>query len=222
MSTWGGHWTAGIGAATADSPEGPFVDQGKIFDSKSIGVENSIDQTYFDNGKKKYMLWGSFHGIYAVELTKDGLAVKKGADKVKIAGTAYEGAYIYKKGKYYYFFGSTGSCCEGLNSTYQLVYGRSKSLLGPYVNKKGDLLMNNKHDVLIGKNEGFVGNGHNAQILKDDAGNDWLFYHGFVNEDNSKKLDRYLLLSQLKWDQQGWPYVDGNSPQKTANAPFIR
>src|SRR5690606_30725897 len=150
------------------------------------------------------------------------LAVKKGADKVKIAGTAYEGAYIYKKGKYYYFFGSTGSCCEGLNSTYQLVYGRSKSLLGPYVNKKGDLLMNNKHDVLIGKNEGFVGNGHNAQILKDDAGNDWLFYHGFVNEDNSKKLDRYLLLSQLKWDQQGWPYVDGNSPQKTANAPFIR
>ncbi len=31
MSTWGGEWTCGIGIATADKPEGPFTDLGKLF-----------------------------------------------------------------------------------------------------------------------------------------------------------------------------------------------
>ena len=33
MSTWGGEWTCGIGIATADKPEGPFTDLGKLFRS---------------------------------------------------------------------------------------------------------------------------------------------------------------------------------------------
>lgn len=34
-------------------------------------------------------------------------------------------------------FASVGSCCDGLNSTYRAVVGRSKDLLGPYVDDKG-------------------------------------------------------------------------------------
>lgn len=83
------------------------------------------------------MFWGSFRGIYGVELTEDGLAVKPGAEKKQIAGTAYEGTYIHKKKGYYYMFASTGTCCEGLKSTYQTVVGRSKSLWGPYQDKQG-------------------------------------------------------------------------------------
>ncbi|MFR5270988.1 MAG: family 43 glycosylhydrolase [Hoylesella buccalis] len=33
MSTWGGEWQAGIGAAVADRPEGPFKDCGKVLTS---------------------------------------------------------------------------------------------------------------------------------------------------------------------------------------------
>jgi len=43
MSVWGGEWTCGIGVATADKPEGPFTDHGKLFRSNEIGVQNSID-----------------------------------------------------------------------------------------------------------------------------------------------------------------------------------
>ena len=128
MSRWGGEWTCGIGVAVADSPKGPFKDHGMMFRSNEIGVKNSIDPFYIEDGGKKYLFLGSFRGIYGVELTEDGLAVKPGAEKKQIAGTAYEGTYIHKRKGYYYMFASTGTCCEGLKSTYQTVIGRSKSL----------------------------------------------------------------------------------------------
>ncbi|MDP4275158.1 MAG: family 43 glycosylhydrolase [Bacteroidota bacterium] len=210
MSVWGGEWTCGVGVAIAHSPSGPFVNKGKLFISSEVGVQNSIDPCYIEDNGIKYLIWGSFHGIYAIELTEDGLQLKPGSKPVQIVGTAYEGSYVFKRGEYYYYFGSTGTCCEGANSTYRVVYGRSQSLLGPYLNKKGEDLMNNKYEVLIGPNTSFVGNGHDSQIVKDDAGNDWMFYHGWIK---STGQGRYLMLSQINWDNLGWPYVLGNSPQ---------
>ena len=129
MSVWGGEWDCGIGVASANKPEGPFTDHGKLFRSNEIDVQNSIDPCYYEEDGKKYLFWGSFHGIYAIELADDGLSLKSGAEKRQVAGTAYEGAYIHKRNGYYYLFASTGSCCEGLNSTYTTVVGRSKNLL---------------------------------------------------------------------------------------------
>src|SRR5690606_8786943 len=132
MSVWGGEWTCGIGAAVADSPAGPCTDVGKLFRSNEIGVQNSIDQFYIEEDGKKYLFWGSFRGIYAIELADDGLSLKPGAEKTQIAGTAFEGVYIHKKADDYFLFASIGSCCEGVNSTYKLVVGKSNSLFGPY------------------------------------------------------------------------------------------
>ena len=216
MSVWGGEETCGIGVAVADKPEGPFTDKGKLFRSNEIGVTNSIDQFYIEEGGKKYLFWGSFRGIYAIELSDDGLSIKPDAKKQKIAGTAFEGVYIHKKENYYYLFASIGSCCEGVNSTYQLVVGRSSSLFGTYVDKSGKKMLDNGFDIVISKNDRFVGNGHCSEIVQDDAGNDWIFYHG-VDLENPK--GRILLLDQVKWDKDGWPYVDGGTPSLSAEKP---
>ena len=136
MSVWGGEWTCGIGVATSDKPEGPFTDHGPLFRSKTIQVQNSIDQFYMEDNGKKYLFWGSFRGIYGIELSGDGLSVRDGAVKQQVAGTAYEGTYIHKRGNYYYLFASIGSCCEGLKSTYTTVVGRSDNLFGPYTDKQ--------------------------------------------------------------------------------------
>lgn len=217
MSVWGGEWTCGIGLATADNPEGPFSDHGKLFRSNEIDVQNSIDPFYIKEKGQKYLFWGSFRGIYYVELADDGLHVKQGAVRKQIAGTAFEGTYIYKKGKYYYFFASIGSCCEGVNSTYKLVVGRSKNLLGPYVDKSGKNMLDNGYEIVIDKNERFVGNGHNSEIVKDKAGNDWVFYHG-VDVQNPR--GRVLLLDKINWSEDGWPSVGNNgTPALEALAP---
>jgi len=216
MSVWGGEWTCGIGVATADKPEGPFTDHGKLFRSDEIGVQNSIDQFYIEDGGKKYLFWGSFRGIYMIELSDDGLAIKEGTEKKQVAGTAFEGTYIYKKDNYYYFFASIGSCCEGVNSTYKLVVGRSESLSGPYVDKTGKNMMENGYSLVIGSNQQFVGNGHCSEIVQDNSGNDWVLYHGV---DVKKPQGRVLLLDQIKWDNAGWPYVDNASPSLSAEKP---
>ncbi len=216
MSVWGGEWTCGIGVAVAEKPEGPFVDKGKLFRSNEINVQNSIDQFYIEEGGKKYLFWGSFRGIYAIELADDGLSVKEGTEKLQIAGTAFEGTYIHKKGEYYYFFASTGSCCNGVNSTYKLVVGRSTSLLGPYLDKNGKDMMQNGHTIVINSNSKFLGNGHNSEIVQDKDGNDWVFYHGI---DKTKPESRVLLMDQIKWDTNQWPYIEGGSPSLSATKP---
>lgn len=219
MSVWGGEWTCGIGVAVADIPEGPFTDKGKLFRSNEIDVQNSIDQFYIEEDGKKYLFWGSFRGLYAIELSDDGLSLQPGAEKIKVAGTAFEGTYVYKRDGYYYLFASIGSCCEGVNSTYQLVVGRSESLFGPYLDKEGKDMMDNGYAVVIGSNSRFVGNGHCSEIVQDDAGNDWILYHGV---DTENPHGRVLLLDQIRWDAQGWPYVEGGSPSLSADKPIFK
>lgn len=48
----GDEWRSNVGVAVSDSPLGPFIDKGCLIDSKVIGVQNSIDQFFYeDNGK---------------------------------------------------------------------------------------------------------------------------------------------------------------------------
>ncbi len=215
LSVWGGEWTCGIGAATSDKPEGPFTDHGKILRSNEINVQNSIDPFYIEEGGKKFLFWGSFRGIYAVELSADGLSIKPGAEKVQVAGTAYEGTYILKKEGFFYLFASIGTCCEGVNSTYTTVVGRSENLLGPYLNKAGQSMSENHHEVVIGKNDRFVGTGHNSEIVSDNEGKTWILYHAV---DKTNPRGRVLMLDEVQWNS-GWPYVEGNSPSYSWEKP---
>lgn len=210
MSVWGGVQTCGIGVAVADNPQGPWDDKGKLFISSEIGVTNSIDPFYIEEGGKKYLFWGSFHGIYAVELSDDALSVKEGAKPVKIAGSKYEGTYIHKKGDYYYMFASIGGCCAGFNSTYKTVVGRSNDLFGPYVNKKGEKMLDNKHDIVIAGNNEYIGTGHNAEIITDKAGTDWILYHAYCRSHSDAA--RTLMLDKIVWTEDGWPVVNDGTP----------
>ena len=211
MSYWGGSETCGIGVATADSPQGPFKDHGPLFRSNTIGVFNSIDPEFVREKGRNYLFWGSFWGIYAVELTKDGLAVKAGCEPKQIAGRAFEATYIHKRNGYYYLFASIGSCCEGLNSTYTTVVGRSRNLMGPYTDKSGKGMLDNGYEVVIRRSDRFAGPGHNSDIITDKAGDDWLLYHAVDSRD---PRGRKLLLDKIEWID-GWPTVRDGHPSDT-------
>lgn len=221
FSTWGDP-NPGIGLAIANSPEGPFVDQGPVFTSEEIGVKNSIDPFYFEQDSNKYMIWGSFHGLYLTQLSADG--TKALGDIIKLAGNHLEAAYLVKKGEYFYLFGSSGTCCEGSNSTYRVLVGRSKNIEGPYVDQEGGNLLNEPSGTLVVRSNlgdnGFAGPGHNAEIISDSNGNDWLLYHGM--DKKKPKLGngtnrRVLLLDQLIW-KEGWPTIENYGP---STAPKI-
>ena len=103
---WGDEWESNVGVAVSASPCGPFKDLGCLIDANApdINVRNSIDQFYIEDSGKHYLFWGSFSGIYVVELESDGLSVKRNADgnpvfKKQVCGNAFEAVNIYKKGK---------------------------------------------------------------------------------------------------------------------------
>lgn len=215
FSVWGDS-NPGIGLAIADRPEGPFTDQGKVFDSKEIGVNNSIDPFFMEENGMKYLFWGSFNGIYAVQLSDDGR--KPVGGKIQVAFTHLEGVYIHKRNGFYYLFGSEGSCCEGANSTYRVKVGRSTSLLGPYMDKdRNKLVSGNYGELILRSNDGqtgFAGPGHNAEIITDDQGTDWILYHGMLKSkatlDNGTNR-RSLMLDKINWVND-WPEITGQQP----------
>ena len=213
LSVWDGIDTAGIGVATSDSPEGPFQivgNDGKLFNSGEVGVRNSIDPYFIQDHGQKYIIWGSFYGIYAIELTEDGLAVKDFNSKFQLAGTYFEAAYIYKRNNFYYLFASIGSCCEGDNSKYQTVVGRSTHFNGPYRSKNGGTMLNNRFDVLLSGNDKFVGPGHNSRIVEDRDGKTWMFYHSYLR--GKSNIGRTVCMDEVKWTEDEWPYFEGNGP----------
>ena len=216
---WGNQEECHIGVATADSPIGPFVDRGCLINGKEIGVKNSIDQFYIEDNGKKYMFWGSFNGIYATELTDDGLAVKKKTDGKpvllqKVCNSRFEAVNIYKKGDYYYLLVSIGGCCDGINSSYRVGVGRSRDILGPYVDDQGRGMLDGNFKLVVDNdkstNNNWVGPGHNSILIQDDAGTEWMIYHGY--KVTTVDDGRVVLLDRVQWSSDGWPYIDKIAP----------
>lgn len=222
--TYDGHSFA---YAVADRPDGPFEFRGTIANSDPAyppyyGTGHSIDQFYFEDKGKPYMFWGSFRGIYAAELDIDdklNIAIRP-ETLVQVAGNGYEGSCVYKRGKYYYLFASVGDWTGGMNSTYRTVVGRSEKLTGPYLDKDGKNMRENAFVELIAGNERFAGTGHNSNIISDDAGQTWLFYHAYDSREPDK--GRQTMLERLDWTADGWPEVRGGHPSELSPAPIIK
>lgn len=221
----------GIGVAVADYPYGPFTDLGKVLDTKSIGIENSIDPFFIETGsgryKVKYLFWGSFRGIYGIQLADDMKTTV--GEKFQIAGNAFEGTYIYMKDNMFYFFGSCGNCCDGADSKYRVTVAASSNIKGPYLTKEGkNIIQNGVEGTLFLQGDaktGFVGPGHNGEIIKDDSGRYFMVYHAV---DITKPLlpngatRRPLMIDEVKW-ANGWPYIEGNVPSHSkTKAPTFK
>lgn len=210
---------------TADNPLGPFPGSKPLLTNQEFGA-NCIDQFYYEDGGKKYLFFGSFQGIFVVELTDDGLAVKRDNDGKpvlyqKVCGTDFEATNIYKKNGYYYLFASIGSCCANERSTYRVGVGRSTSILGPYVDKKGKKMLDNSWElVLEGNMTKWIGPGHNSVLIQDDEGTEWMIYHSYRQLPDSFG-GRFGMIDRVRWTDDGWPYIKGLVPSDSDLIPVF-
>jgi arabinan endo-1,5-alpha-L-arabinosidase len=198
-----------IGLATAPHPEGPWNDIGRsVFCSSDIGVPNSIDPFLWDDGRTRQLVWGSFHGIYAVELSADGTEAR--GEKVELADSRFEAPHVIEREGSYYLFLSSGSCCNGADSSYTTWVGRAEELLGPYLDRHGGDLRFGGGEIVLQRNRHWVGPGHNS-IAADDANQDWIVYHA-IDPENPRLPNgatrRPLLIDRIEW-VDGWPVVNG-------------
>ena len=218
-SEWGKTWECGIGVAVSNRPNGGFHDAHKLFISSEVNIENCIDPFFIQEDGHNYLFWGSFHDIYGVELTEDGLSIKEGCTPKKIAGGLIEATMIVKHDGFFYLIGSAGSCCEGAKSTYRLVVARSRNLFGPYVDRNGRSAIGDNFTTLLSKSNAVYGPGHCSEFITDDAGQTWVLYHGF--QANDVDAGRVVYLDKVEWGTDGWPTISDGHPSVEAAAPLF-
>jgi len=116
-------------------------------------------------------------------------------------GNAIEAPFIFKHGKYFYLFASIDYCCKGPKSTYKMIVGRSKKLLGPYVDKADVNMNEGGGSIVLAGDKDWYGVGHNAVCTFD--GIDYLIFHGYDAADRGISK---LRIEKLKWPK-GWPEI---------------
>jgi GH43 family beta-xylosidase len=204
-----------IGAASADSVEGPYTDRGGPLVEHPQGV---IDASFFrDTDGTPYLTYkidgnsvGQPTPIYIRKLAPNGLSFAAGSAPVEIlrnAPATWEGGVVEaqwiveRDGTYYVFY--SGNVYD---HRYRTGVARATSITGPYTKRGAPILTNNAR---------WVGPGHGSVVTIGDAMH--FVYHAWVaNADGTNGPGgRRVLVDQITWGADGWPKIANGSPSTT-------
>jgi arabinan endo-1,5-alpha-L-arabinosidase len=116
---------------------------------------------------------------------------------------AIEASFIVLRNGYYYLFVSFDYCCQGVNSTYNVRFGRSTSVTGTYYDRNGVSMMGDGGGTqLTFSDANWKGPGHNAVFLDND-GRYWLVHHAYNDPYNDGHA--HMRIHELFWTPDGWP-----------------
>ena len=212
---------------TSEGLHGPWTLDGVITSSKENHIIDTIDPFVTEDTitGRVWMFFGSTGRNYRVELAADGLSLSDSASFTHVAGLSlaedtkrnkvFEGAYLYYRDGYWYYFVSSGMYS---NYTYSLKVGRSPSLDGTFVSKSGDLMTEGHATTILSTNsddKDFFGPGHCGEIFEDNDGHTYMYYHCHAKDvpiTVAGYIPRALMLQQIYWDDEGWPYFEGGKP----------
>jgi arabinan endo-1,5-alpha-L-arabinosidase len=178
-----------------------WTDRGVVVSSSSTSDVNAIDASILVDGSNVYMAYGSFHaGIGVVAITPS--TGKPSGTRTIVAGgssASWEAPCLLKEGSYYYMFANRGACCQGINSTYYIVVGRSTSPYGPFVDKNGVSLKSGGGTTVLKTSGNFIGPGHISRIVGTQKGS--VHYYNGADNGNPK-----LEIVTFTWSS-GWPTI---------------
>ena len=192
-----------IGLVSCSSiAKGDWRDDGCVISSKSgTNAYNAIDPNLtIDAEGKPWLAFGSwFDGIHVVRLNSSTWRPSGTIYTIAYKSGGIEGPSLIYKDGYYYLFCSYGTCCQGVNSTYKIGYGRSTSITGPFVDKNGVSMASGGVTYLDTGNAKWVGPG--GQDVYKNGSNYVLVRHAYDSENNGMAT---LLISDLYFTN-GWP-----------------
>ncbi len=200
-----------IGLVDCNDPRGGYVDRGMVIRSYAKGTSeetpyNCIDPNIFvDDDGQTYLVWGSYaEGIYMRRIDENtGKFVENDTEMWKLADApdGMEAPYLVKHGDHYYLFVAMGNMSK--NENYHWAVGRSESLFGPYVDKKGRSMLDGYTSALTEYKPGVQATAH-AQPFLDDDGTWYMVSEMWMDRsDPNKKIQ--LHISKMVWNDEGWP-----------------
>ena len=194
------------------SPDYQWTDQGVVLASNEQSDFNAIDPgPILDAQGNLWLSIGSWNkgGIKLVKLDKNTgkpLTAPLTIGAGQPAGGP-EAPYLHYRDGYYYQFLNEGTCCKGMNVTYHILIGRSKTITGPYLDKQGRDLAKGGGTSFLGTNAEKIGPGH-IGIFNED-GIDRFSFHYYDGLANGVPT---LGLQTLIWGADGWPQAGADLP----------
>ncbi|WP_088103915.1 arabinan endo-1,5-alpha-L-arabinosidase [Halalkalibacter urbisdiaboli] len=213
VSTFGQN-TSAIGLVTnttlnPNHPDYEWKDMGHVIHSTAEDNYNAIDPNLIvDQQGQPWLNFGSFwSGNKLIKLDPKTMKPQEGAELLAISSrmeqpNTIEAPFIVYRNGYYYQFVSFDFCCRGVDSTYNIVVGRSKDITGPYIDKDGVSMMEGGGTLIDAGDDRWIGPGHCAVYFSGESS--LLVNHAYDALNEGKPT---LQIRPLYWDADNWPYL---------------
>lgn len=145
--------------------------------------------------------YGTYFGfIRQIELDPKTGARMEGSEPVDVAIDCEATTMMYRNG-WYYLLGTHGTCCDGVNSTYNIVVGRSRNPQGPFIDNVGRDMLRGGGKLVVGAEDRAMGAGHFGHFI-DSEGVEKLSFHWEADLDQGGRS--VLAIRPLVW-RDDWP-----------------
>lgn len=185
------------------SPDFKWTKAVEVCSSDGMEDQDAIDPSLLldPTTGRLWVSYGTYFGtIRLIELDpKTGFRMKGNKEK-DIAIDCEATDLIYCDG-WYYLLGTHGTCCDGVNSTYNIVVGRSRNVEGPYVDNVGRDMFHGGGRMVIAAGDRKTGPGHFGRTVIDE-GVEIMSCHYEADFDRSGRS--VLGIRPLLW-KNGWP-----------------
>ena len=186
-----------------DSPDFAYSEPVMVCESLVDEDFNAIDPGVLldPTTGRLWLTCGTYFGhIRQVEIDpKTGFRVE-GNEAIDVGRNMEASTMMYRDG-WYYLLGTHGTCCDGVNSTYNIVVGRSRSVNGPFIDNVGRSMIQGGGKSVITTEGRLVGPGHFGRYIVED-GVEKLSFHWEADMDQSGRS--VLAIRPLLW-KDGWP-----------------
>ena len=150
---------------------------------------------------RMFATFGTYFGfIRQCELDPKTGYRKEGTKDIDVAVDCEASDMIYHNG-WYYLLGTHGTCCDGVNSTYNIVVGRSRNVNGPFIDNVGRSMIEGGGKMVINAENRLIGPGHFGRYIEDE-GIEKMSFHWEADMDQSGRS--VLAIRPLLW-KNGWP-----------------
>ena len=195
------------------SPDFGFKDETLVASSDGIEDCDAIDPAFLldPTDGRLWCSYGTYFGfIRLVELDpKTGKRVV-GNKALNIAIDCEATDLMYQDG-WYYLLGTHGTCCDGANSTYNIVVGRSKKVTGPYLDNMGRNMIEGGGKMVLAAGGRTAGAGHFGRTVLEN-GVEKMSFHWEADLNQSGRS--VLGIRPLLW-KNGWPVAGENFKEGT-------
>jgi arabinan endo-1,5-alpha-L-arabinosidase len=195
------------------SPDFKYTEAVVVAESDGTEDNDAIDPGLLldPTDGRLWLSYGTYFGfIRLVELDpKTGQRIK-GNKWINIAIDCEATDLMYRDG-WYYLLGTHGTCCDGTNSTYNIVVGRSKKVTGPYLDNMGREMLKGGGKMVLAAGNRLIGPGHFGRIVLGD-GVEKMSCHYEADLDQSGRS--VLGIRPLLW-KNGWPVAGDHFKEGT-------